>query len=262
LTCRQPADVPVVEIYNQKLYLSEIQALLPDGISQEDSLVQVRKYIDEWIHHQIMLREANRLLSATERNFEKELQQYRQTLLIQAYLEKLTSDTSQFSYSNEELSAFFNKYELDFQEENKFVRLNYIKISPKQKQYKELKNILFDDTKRIMEKARIEELCGNTIEYFITDHTWLNVENIHSNLSAQFADLDSLPKNYKMEITEGNYSYLIVLLEIKKERKSIENTAAFSAAKAMFLQEKKAAFIKEHIDSLYKEAVKFNLIIH
>ena len=44
--CRKKGDAVVAQVYQYKLYASEVQAGMPRGLSQEDSLALVRDFID------------------------------------------------------------------------------------------------------------------------------------------------------------------------------------------------------------------------
>ena len=46
--CRRNADPVVAQVYQYKLYASEVRQGMPVGLSQEDSLTLVRDYIDNW----------------------------------------------------------------------------------------------------------------------------------------------------------------------------------------------------------------------
>ena len=54
-----PDDPIVVEVFDRYLYLSDIQAIIPNGMSENDSIIQASNFIDSWIKKQLMQRRQN-----------------------------------------------------------------------------------------------------------------------------------------------------------------------------------------------------------
>ena len=88
-SCRRNEDPVVAQVYQYKLYSSEVQSGMPIGLSQEDSLALVRDFIDNWVKEKLVLHEAERHLSPREKNFDREMMDYRNSLLAQRYLDKI-----------------------------------------------------------------------------------------------------------------------------------------------------------------------------
>ena len=63
-------DKVVAEANRHKLYLSEVRAQMPNGLSAEDSALLSQKVIDDWITEELILAEAEKQLSPKEKNFD------------------------------------------------------------------------------------------------------------------------------------------------------------------------------------------------
>ena len=59
-------DRPLAQVYNKTLYLSELEGVVPEGVSLEDSALIVSAYAQRWIREQLLMYEA-------ERNIPKDL---------------------------------------------------------------------------------------------------------------------------------------------------------------------------------------------
>lgn len=260
--CKSSQDQIVAEVHNQKLYSSEVQLLLPAGLSHADSVKMVNHLIEDWIKKQLLIFEANKYLAVREKSFEKEIDNYKKDLLINAFFQKLTLDSTIFSYTEEELTEFMRQYEHDFSEEKIIVKLNYVKLAPNSKVLKPVRAILFNEQRRLLEKEKIEELCADSIEYFIEDHTWLFFDDIKHSLQLKQEELDEITdKNRYIERKLGNDLYLIVLLEKNVTPYNIDNYESADEAKSMIIQQKKIEYIDQYINDLYKKAIEENIII-
>ena len=262
VSCNKSKDITVAEVYGQKLYLSEIRELIPDGLNAEDSTALATKIVDDWIRQQVILYEANSLLSVTEKNFDRELENYKKNLLINAFYQKLTENPDDFPVSDKELNEFMLQYEQEDVVDREIVKLNYIKLSPKSKILKEIKGILFDEVKRLTMKDRIETLCADSIEYFIENNTWLYLDEIKNDLPASLNFEEAFARSEKyMECQDGKDLYLIALLDYKKNRSLADDSEKRDAAKLMLMQQKKREFISKSIENLYQKAIEKDKIL-
>lgn len=260
--CKPSHDQVIAEVHNSKLYRSEIVALLPAGLSSADSIKMANHLVEDWVKKQLILFEADKYLTVREKSFEKELKNYKKDLLIHAFFQKLTQDSLHFSYTDEELTNFIKQYEGEQTEDKVIIKLNYVKLSPKSKALKPLKEILFDEKKRVFEKERIEEICADTIEHFIDDYTWLYLDDISRYLPIDLEENEEIADDQRyIEKRSGNYLYLIVLLDKGTNPYDFGKSENYDAAKAMIIQQKKTEYINQYIDTLYKRAEANSLII-
>lgn len=247
----------MAEAYHAKLYLSQLAAQIPDSYTPADSLQLAQILIEDWIKQQIILHEAQQALPLKSQNFEKEIAEYKNTLLVNAYFKLLTSDNSQFVVSDEELEQFLKKYESRYTVNREIIKINYVKTAKNSKLIKELKELLFDDERRIEEKQRIEELCADSIEYFLEDNTWLYLDDIQNEFPIEIKNKESiLSQNKYIETEDSDYHYLIVFLDYKSRRTINETEEEIAAARMMLTQQKKQDFVNQKIEELIQESLQ------
>jgi hypothetical protein len=254
--CRHD-DLVVAEVHNHKLYASEVGQLVPAGLSRADSADFAQHVIDDWIMEQVILAEAEKTLTVKEKVFDKELEEYRKTLLKNRYFEKITADAEKFKVSDEEVRAAIRQTKVNLVSDKEIVKINYVKLPRHAAVRDELKEILFDDARRITEKERIAELCSDSIEYFITDDQWLFWEDIQLEtgitLDKNSQRLD-FPLTFEKVVNEDEY--LIVILDFRSETTGDESKDYFESVRTMLIQQKKNQFIQKRMKELYQEAEK------
>ena len=121
--CRRD-DLVVAEAYNHKLYASEVAERVPSGLNSADSTDIAKHIIDDWIMEQVILAEAEKTLTIKEKIFDKELEEYRKTLLKNRYFEKITSDANQFKVSDAEVRAAIRQSKVNLVEDKEIVKIN------------------------------------------------------------------------------------------------------------------------------------------
>lgn len=255
-SCKQK-DTVVAEAYHAKLYLSQLAAQIPDSFSPADSAQLAQILIEDWIKQQIILHEAKQALPLKSQNFEKEIDEYKNTLLVNTYFNFLTSDSGQFTVSDDELEQFIKKYESRYTVNREIIKINYVKTARDSKLIKELKELLFDDDQRTEEKQRIEELCADSIEYFLEDNTWLYLDDIQNEFPIEIKNKESiLSQNKYIETEDSDYHYLIVFLDYKSRRTINETEEEIAAARMMLTQQKKQNFVNQKIEELVQKSMQ------
>ena len=83
ITCSQKdAPAPLARVYDKYLYPSDLDPKLLANISHSDSIILIKAYIDKWVENQLLLNLAETNLSDEDKNVERELDNYRTSLLI------------------------------------------------------------------------------------------------------------------------------------------------------------------------------------
>ena len=256
-SCQPKKDRIVAQVYNHKLYASEVRALLPSGLTTDDSLAFASRIIDSWISEQIILFEAEKRLSMRDKNFQKEMAEYRNSLIRSRYLEKITSDTNLFYVTDAEVYAAISQARTNYVNEKEIVRINYVKVAQNSPIKEKVKEILFDEDRRLLEKDRIAELCADSVEYFIDDNTWLFWDDIQLEVDIDIQNkTDHFNQSEYIEKNNNDACYLIVILGYKSEQTGADSRDYFESVRTMLIQKKKTEFINKTIDELYRKAEK------
>lgn len=259
-TACQKKDRVVAEIYYHKLYASEVAAQIPPGFSDDDSIALANSIIHDWIVEQIVLHDANEELSLAEKDCTKELEMYRKNILKQKYFDKITADTSLYNVSDEEVINFIKTTNGKWEAERNLVKINYIKIAKNSSIIPKIKEIFFDESRRVMEKSEIENLCADSVEYFIDDDQWLSWDDIQQEVDVELPKRDQqFPKC--IEKVQGQSCYLMVILAYKSDQASTESNAYIENVRNLLIQKKKAEFIQQHVEKLRLQAEKSGKII-
>jgi len=95
----------VNEVY---LFESDLKGIIPPGTSAKDSLMLTRSYIDSWIRKQLIVRQAMNNLSEDQLEFSKQLDNYKNSLIIYAYENTLVRQKLDTLVSDEEIENYYD----------------------------------------------------------------------------------------------------------------------------------------------------------
>lgn len=254
-SCHRHEDKVMAQVYYHKLYESEVLKNMPTGLSPADSIALVNDFIDNWVREQLILHEAEKRLSPREKNFDRQLEEYRNNLLINTYFNKIISDTANMNITDEDLEAFMRSFDKRYTIEKEIVKVNYVKLPKKSPLVEVVKGILFDKERRVEEKEPLMVLLGDSIEYLLDDDAWLYLDDIQNEVSFDFSQED-VAQHKCIEKEIGDYRYLLVILDYKNQRSVSETNEEKAAARMMLLNQRKQQVIKQHVDQLYEKALK------
>lgn len=259
-SCNKQKDKVVAQVYYHKLYESEIAAIMPTGMSPTDSMALVNDYIDGWVKEQLLLHEAEKKLTLKEQNFDRQIEEYRNNLLINKYYEMLISDTNTFKITQNDVKEFMKTFDKRYTVDKEIVKVNYVKLSKGSNLIDPVKAILFNNEKRLSEKETLTKMLGDSIEYLIDDEAWLYLDDIQNEISFEIPK-DAITNHKSIEKEIGDNHFLLVVLDYKSQRSVNETEDELAAAKMMLLNQRKQQFIQKHVDELYQKALKKGVIL-
>ncbi len=257
------SDQLVAEVHHQKLYLSEVLSTMPVHLSSKDSVQYVTNYIDQWALKELLLYNANKDLSISEKDFNKEIEEYKTKLILEQYYKKmLEANTQGLQVSDNEIRQYITDNSLNEEKVETLIKLNYIKLGKKSSITKKVKPLFFKNVRTYTEEKKLMALLSDSIEYYIDAKDWLYLENVRNEIPFQ----EDLQLKNGEQFTTFNFSddqneYLVVLLDQKEQRVTVEEERNFEAIKQMLMQEKKARKIEALKEELFNQAVEENTII-
>ncbi len=99
-------DKVVASVYDKKLYQSDLQDVLYEGISRSDSLVRTKAFIDKWIRRQLLIHQAENTIDASELDFSKQIEDYRNSLIIFKYESIMIEKNLDTVVTDEEIAKY------------------------------------------------------------------------------------------------------------------------------------------------------------
>ena len=112
--CKAPdegaaAEEVVATAYGVSLTAAELTASMPAGLAATDSAARAERAIQEWLQRRTLVHLAETELPFEERDFDRAVDRYRETLLIHAYEDRYLRDHLDTSLTMEELQAFLDE---------------------------------------------------------------------------------------------------------------------------------------------------------
>ncbi len=250
-------DPVIAQVMKKNLTLSELRDARPIPSEKKDSEEVAKDYIDYWIKQQLLVSEAESKLSQKELNLEREVESYRQELVIQKYKDKIMHNIVSKEVSDSEAEKYYRENSNEFKLTSPIVKVKYI-IFPAGLSIPE--NILeILNSNRSADIERYEDYIFRFAKkYDDFDNSWIYLENLLNSLNHSVQTIDDFVKNQRI-ITKKVHNELHVIainsFYLSGEKAPFDFVS--SKIKGTITNNRKAVFLRELKDSLYKDALKY-----
>jgi hypothetical protein len=252
-------QLPIAEVGNKKLYLSEIEDYL-QHLSPEDSLTILTDYVNRWAKNQAVLIHAENNLTEEEKDLSKEIDNYRTSLLIHKYEQeyiKLRMDTT---VNLSDIELFYRENPDNFQLPGMLVKALYIKASNDFTGMDRIRQLYRSNREKDIEE--LEKIAMNGVEAYSTfNGEWLNLDKITAPLPGTAETYENRAIRMRaIEDSDDKYTYFIKISDISMKGSVAPLEHVESHIKNIILNRRKNNLIRQMENTVFNDAIKRNEI--
>ena len=248
----------LARVEKEYLYESDLKGIIPAGTSAKDSLELTRNFIENWVRQKLMIHQAVSNLNKDQMDFTRQLEDYKNSLIIFAYENALVSQKLDTVIPDAEARNYYDANPQNFLLKENIIRLQYVKLPLNSSFLKQFKKLLTSD--RAEDRGQLEDLCTRgAIGYFLDDQRWLYFSEITKQLPLRTDNPEEILKtNRVVEIKDSVYQYLVRIKEVVLK----ENLAPFELEKQrirdILLNKRKIELINKMQEDVYSKALQKN----
>ena len=170
-------EVVVAECYGTYLYASDLKGIVPEGTNPYDSLQRVNDFIDSWIMRRILIHQAENNLNKEELDLKKQLDEYRNSLVLYAYETQLINQKLDTVVTEDEIEAYYEQNKENFQLRNTMVQAVYVILKEDCKQREEIEKLMSDPDTLLLQNLDILATYYAEKSYLDVDN-WLRLDEL------------------------------------------------------------------------------------
>ena len=255
--CKSNGDDKVlVRVFDKNLYESDLQGIVPAGLSEDDSLALVENYIQQWVQEMVILEKAEKNI---DNNFEKELETYKNSLLTYTYECSIVEQMLDTNISDDEIQKYYQEHRNNFTLKNNIVRAIYVKIPSKSSTKSKFRQLFSGDItdKKIME---IDKYASSYAEqYFLDRNTWITFMDFQNAVPVKTYNEEIYLQSAKdITLNDGDYTYFAKIFESKVVNDVSPLSFEYQNIKAIILNNRKVDIIENMRSDLLKKARRNN----
>jgi hypothetical protein len=191
----------VAKVGDVKLKMEDLQKVIPNGISAEDSVAFARQYINSWALDQVFLNVAESQLSPAELDVSKELEAYRKALLKYRYEQLYVNQRLDTLIVDDQIQEFYEQHQERFILQRPVVKARFMNISSKSPMLKMIqKKMSSDDVADVMEADSMAMLAA--FKYTTWDDAWIDAATLAKEFGSESAAVLSSVRKGWIEISD------------------------------------------------------------
>jgi hypothetical protein len=250
-------DPVLARVHEDYLYYSEVKDLVA-GANPKDSLELVRNYINNWIHQRLILHKAERNLTEKDKDFKKQLTEYRNSLLIYQYESKLVSQYLDTLVSDTQIVRYYNENINSFELKNNILKAYFVRIEKDHPRLRSIKRFLFSNTPGARDS--VEYYCIRyKLNYLLDDENWMVFDDFIRLVPVKTYNQEAfLQNNRELEIEEGPYVYLIRVIDFIIREGISPLSFERENIRQILLNKRKLGIIEKMHEDVFKTALQNN----
>jgi len=245
----------LARVNDKKLYASDIQSVLPPGSSESDSLDMLNEYVDNWVHQQLVVSQAEKNLSDEEKDFSQQLEDYKNSLIIYKYESKLINQKLDTNVSDEEIMQYYEKNKANFELKENIVKVVYIKI-PKNIPPAVPRQLIRSDNATDLKK--LQDFCHKyAVNYYLDAQNWLLFNDILKEIPINTYNQEEYLKNNRMiEIQDSSFTYLMNIKGFMIKESLSPLSFEKNNIRDIIINKRKVALVENMRNDVYNDALK------
>lgn len=248
-------DTTLARVGRTELYRRDVVSAVPQGMSGEDSVAFVELFIDRWIKKQLKLREADRLFSESAEDIDRQVEEYRQSLLIRKLDQYYVDRTIDTAFTDDEIAAYYKAHRSDFLLDRTIVRGRILRFDECYRQAKKLLELMASPSAERQQDFR--DLCAKN-EFLLTDFTeaWVDFQEFLSYLpTLRSQNYDSaLDVRGVQQMRDAHDRYYYQIEAVLRAGEPIPLELVRGNIRRILFNRRQSELIRSHEEELYAKA--------
>jgi len=246
----------VARVYDDYLYKTDLIGIVPAGTSSRDSISIIKNYINNWIKQKLVIHNAEENLSDKQKDFEKQLEDYKNSLIVFNYEKELIQQKLDTAISDTAITAYYEKNTKDFLLKDNIVKVWYVKLPLSSSNAATAKALYKSETAAA--KQTLEDYCKKyAVNYYLDDSTWLYFNDLLKEIPIKTYNQEDYLKYHRyIEMEDSLYSYYVNIKGFQVKESVSPLSFEKENVRKIILNKRKLKLIEDMQDNVYKDALK------
>jgi len=259
IACFNDDSQRVIASVNEKdLLLSEVIKEMPEAT--DDSAFFVERYMNLWIRKQLMIYHAEINLSSDLLDYEKQIKEYRSSLLIYAYQQELINQNFDTTILPQAVADYYAQYHEEFKLVKNIFKGRYIVVDKSAPKLKALSKWYKSD--KVESVEALTDYCQQFAkEYYLADSSWQYFATINKKLPELIIEEEYFLQHTKgVWLEDEQYRYYIYIKDYQIKGSISPLALERDKIRNVLLNKNKIQYLKQLEDELYQNGLALKKI--
>ena len=258
LFAERETEEPVARVFEQYLYPSDLEKVIPSGTSEQDSMLLAKRYTETWVKDMLMQHRAKESLSEEQLDFESQIEEYHRSLLIYTYRQMLLQQKMDTVVSENEISSYYDENSRNFVLEQNVIKGTFVKVPLSAPNLDQVQRWSWNN--REQDLLEMEKYCLTYAEkYNDFNDTWVDFSTIRDQIPVRISDPVRYLNAYR-NITSNDslFRYMVHISDHLTIGEEAPLEWVSDEITNIILNKRKIQFIKDLEHRVYTEGVSKN----
>ncbi|MCK6648428.1 MAG: hypothetical protein L6Q66_02125 [Bacteroidia bacterium] len=255
-----PSSEPVAKAGDAILYYDDIKDLVPAGTSSKDSVLLIKQFVDNWVREVLVIQKAEQNLDEEQKNVEKQLNDYRKSLITYIYEKELVKQKLDTVVTDAEIETYYDSNKAEFELKDNIIKVIYVKVSKKAPGIDKLKKWYSSDNMK--DREQLASYCHQFADnFYLDDSSWLLFDDLLKEIPIQTYNKELFLQNNRLvEVSDSLNHYFLSIKDFKIRNSSSPLSFEKENIKNIILNKRKLALINSMKQDVYNDALNNNKI--
>ncbi|MCX6273524.1 MAG: hypothetical protein NTU44_20335 [Bacteroidetes bacterium] len=253
---RSGSEHPLARVHDIFLYESDLAGVVLPGTPSKDSIDIVKNFIQNWIRQKLVVYQAENNLNRNQKDFAKELEEYRNSLIVYRYESRLIKEKLDTVVTQKQIEDYYNQNQGNFELKDNIVRVLYVKLKVKDPSIQKIKSLLRSD--KPADRQKLTQLAAaNAVNSYLDDKSWLFFNDLLKEIPIKTYDQEDYLQNHRMiEFSDDSFTYLINIVEFKIKEGLSPLSLEMDNIKNILINKRKTKLVNDMENDVYNQALK------
>jgi hypothetical protein len=243
-------DKKVAKVYRETLFNSEIEYRVWDNMDGNDSTTLKSLFVEHWIRKQLLLHKAQ-ISSEDEKTIDKLTHDYRNSLIIDFYENRIINEQLDSIISDQELKDYYDQVKNNFKLDETVVNIKFIKLVADKQTINKIKNLWnagkYNGITDYIHLSQEESALNNDF--------WISISKLNHIIPRSLIQDKS---SYEVQKNINGTEYFLKVMNSRHKNEIIPLPIIKDEIRELILKKRKTDLVDSFIADLYKQETKNN----
>jgi hypothetical protein len=248
-TTKVGGDQLLSEVGSKSLYMSELEGIVPEGCSPQDSTLLVGAFVEKWTKDNLMMDEAAKNIPK-DLDINKLVNDYRSSLILHNYEQMLTEKYLDKKISDAELNQFYASNREQFQLETPIMKCKFIKVPRPTPEYDNLNK--WWQGKLPTDKASLNAYASKYASFYnLNDTVWVKLDDIATKLPNGTLTAVNISPKKEFSLKDEGFQYYFRASAVMSKKEIAPLSYIKDEASKFILHKRKLKLVEQKKEELY-----------
>jgi hypothetical protein len=235
----------VAKVGDKTLTLDDIKDFTAGAESEEDSLYILKAYVNSWVKDQLLVREAEKNVSA-DFDINKLVKDYKASLLLHSYIDNVLIKQLDTAVTKIQFEEYYEENKQQYILSEPILKFHYFKVNLKQPKIKDFEKAWNNND------GKADELGASIAQYTQNSTTsWVTSNELFAILPKNLFNVNDLTKKGKTMKSDQNFKYFVKILDLTEKNKVPPFEYIEAIIKSVITNDRKQKLLKKIKEDLY-----------